>query len=38
MDQFLFRLFDTIWEAIRGVFGRKRSDRQRDKADKKGKK
>jgi hypothetical protein len=31
MDRFLFRFFDTVWEAIRGVFRNKRSERQRNK-------
>ncbi len=34
MDQFIFRLFDTVWEAIRGVFGKKRAEKQREKKKK----
>lgn len=35
MDQFIFRLFDTVWEAIRSVFRKKRTERNKNKQDKK---
>ena len=38
MDQFIFRLFDTIWEAIRGVFRKKRVEHAKNNPKKKKKK
>ena len=34
MDQFIFRLFDTVWEAIRSVFQKKKTQRSKEKQSK----